>query len=239
MRKTFFVLIVVFLTVLCIAGCSVSNAPVDTQTTDTPGTETEANAAETAMPAETDTPEPSPEQTDAPAETETPEPAATPETGTSKKTVNVVYNKPVTTDYDEHGQWGNKNAIVDEDETTRWSGFDTQRQNWSKNLHHEVTVDLQGRFLLKYFYIAWETLTGCYKIYTTENGTDWTEVFEFDDCYLTATAVISEEDFPDDTYATMVRIVVDFPEEESFQGYPYCSIYEFECYGCEADDAEQ
>jgi len=172
-------------------------------------------------------------ETESPDVTEEPAPTATP---AARKLVNAVSEKTVTADYSEKSETvGDPAAIVDGDETTRWSGFDLGRPNWAKNLHHEITIDLGGRYELRDFYIIWETLTGFYSIQVSEDGTDWTTVYEYDDVMMKATPLIDEGVFPKATFATMIRIVTGFPEGEKCEQYPYCSIYEFEAYGYEAD----
>ncbi len=229
--KRFIPLLIIGVVLICLFGCAVNTEePEATKAQATPETVTEAPAPE-----ETAVPENTPEIATEPATEPTAEPAdETPK----KKEINVVYMKDVEVDYSEGGAVGNPAAIVDEDETTRWSGFDLGRPGWSTNFRHEITIDLMGRYELHDFYIVWETLTGFYKILVTEDGENWTAVYEYDDCFTNATPLTDDGVFEKDTFATMIRIETDVPEGESISGYPYCSIYEFECYGCSAELSE-
>ncbi len=223
------------LMVICAVSCGKSaeggkSGKVDeTPVNSTPLPEETGEAPATEAPKETE----APQTTDEPASTETAQPEKT--TAPAPKLVNVVYEKNVVTDYNEKSETvGDPAAIVDGDETTRWSGFDLGRPYWNTNLKHEITIDLGGRYELKDFYIIWETLTGTYSILVSEDGNEWKTAYEYDNFTTKAGALIDEGDLPKDTFAAVIKIVADLPEGESFEGYPYCSIYEFEVYGCEA-----
>ncbi|MBQ7445108.1 MAG: discoidin domain-containing protein [Clostridia bacterium] len=220
--KKFFVTVAVLIALVCLAACA------GTPGNNTPSEATAEATAEADPVEETQAPEATPELTSEPTAEPTP----------SRKIMNVVYDKEVEADYSQRGEYGDPKAIVDEDETTRWSGFDLQRPNWRTDLHHEITIDLGGRYELSDFSITWETLTGYYKILVTEDGSEWKEVYEFYDVYTKPTMLLDESTFPKDTFATKIMITVDFPEDEEFSDYPYCSIYDFVCYGYEPETAE-
>lgn len=219
--KRIIVLIIALVLTVCFAACGKAEN----------GTE----AAKTPEETESATVTEAPEETVEP--TATPEP--TPEPTPAPKLINVVSEKPVTADYSEGADVGNTEYLVDGDEGTRWSGFDLQRPGWAKNLRHEITIDLQGLYMLKDFYISWETITGYYVIEVTADGENWTGVYTYDDYFTTATPLVDEDTFPEGTAAKMIRIVVDFPEGEKYSGYPYCSIYEFEVRGFESAELPQ
>ncbi|MBO4364302.1 MAG: discoidin domain-containing protein [Clostridia bacterium] len=175
--------------------------------------------------------------TEAPKDTEPPtaEPEPTEEPTPAKAVVNVVLGKSATADYTERGgTCGPADLVCDGDETTRWSGFDLSRPQWRDNLTYWVVIDLAGTFTLTDFYIMFESLTGFYSIQVSDTGEDgsWKSVYVYDEVNLGPAALTDEGTFEAGTTAAFVRILVEYPEDEIFSsGYPYVSIYEFECYG--------
>lgn len=225
MKKTF--IIVLLGLVLCLFATACANT-AQPQATELPKATEEQKTAEPVKP--TNAP------TEVPTQKPTPEPTAVP---TEKpKMSNVVAGKKVTTDYNESGQFADPQLMVDEDELTRWSGFDLGRKDPKTNLRHTVVIDLEGEFTIYEFEIYFESLTGYYEIDVSDTGADdsWKKVYEYDDFTTQHMPIEDEGTFPADTKAKFVRILIDYPEGEDYtdNDWPYCSIFEFVCYGAAA-----
>ena len=227
MKKIVSAAILTFLVfaVLLFAGCAGGD---DTGDPSASGNAVQTDGPEvTAVPA-TEAPTPTAAPTEAPTE----DPNVTPK----PKLVNVALNKPATANYTEEASnvFGPE-AVVDGDETTRWSGFDLRLPNYKTELVHFVDIDLQGRFVLKEFSILWETLTGYYRIQVSDTGEDesWTTVYSSEDYATYSASPIDdfEIDLPNGTEANYVRIITDVPEDYVYADHPFCSIYEFELLG--------
>ena len=216
----------VFALCVCVLICACAKTPDNKpEPTDPPATQA---PTATEAPADTEAPTEKPEPTEAP----------TP----SKPIVNVVLGKEATADYTERGaNCGPANLVCDGDETTRWSGFDLSRPDWQNNFTYWVVIDLGGKFTITDFYIMFESLTGTYSIQVSDTGEEesWKSVYEYDDVNYGPSALTDEGSFDSNTTASFIRVLVEFPEDETFSGqYPFVSIYEFECYGY-AEEAEE
>jgi|GEM_PF-3710445 len=210
--------------VFAFAGCSKTDEPADaTGASDATAAATdsaEATAAPTAEPTEAPTEEPTP----------TVDPNATPK----PTLINVVANKPITANHSENADLGPE-KIVDEDESTRWSGFGLDFPDYETNFVHTVVIDLQGEFVLKEFSIYWETITGYYRIQVSDTGEDesWETIYSsIDYATYTSTALSDYEiDIEGDVTAKYVRIITDVTDDYEFSQWPFTSIYEFELLG--------
>lgn len=211
------------------AGCAKSDVPGGDQSPN-------GNSKASAVPAGG----PSAEPTAVPTAVITKEPTPTVDPNATPKPqlINVVANKPVTANYSENEELGPE-KLVDEDESTRWSGFNLGFPDFHTNFVHTVVIDLQGEFVLKEFSIYWETITGYYRIQVSATGEEdsWETVYSSEDYATYSAAGLSDYDMEleDGISARYVRIITDVPEDYEYADYPYCSIYEFELLGYAAE----
>ena len=207
---------------LCIIMSACTTGTQDDPTEAPETTQQAAVEDETEAPTDAPTAEPTEAPTEEPTEEGTPKPALE----------NVVLNKTVTTDYNEGGELSDPQRIVDDDETTRWSGFDLGRDDPKGNLEHIIVIDLAGEYILNDFLISFESLTGYYTIDVSDTGADdsWRSVYIYDDYTEAHQAVDDDGTFEEGTKASFIRIYINYPENEVFDesgDWPYCSIYEF------------
>ena len=218
----FLALLLAAAVVFAAAGCGKTEKPSDEP------------AGSTGVPsnAEAVTDAPTAEPTEVPTEVPTPtvDPNATPK----PQLINVAANKPVTANYSENEELGPE-KLVDEDESTRWSGFNLGFPDFRTNFVHTVVIDLQGEYVLKEFSIYWETLTGYYRIQVSQTGEEesWETVYSSLDYATYSASGLSDYEIAieGDVSAKYVRIITDVQEDYEYTDYPFCSIFEFELLG--------